>query len=208
LAISWAATLYIHFRGLLPTKGILPDAKFALHPSVALSYIVCITAHRSSSGREPNFVAWYTRNGIKELLQRTPPIFVRVAVTFCIGQHSSSICFRLPCCESCIRWLLQMTKIWVWNTLFMWWTCILVYALVVICFACKCCALLYCLHYCTTALLLISYFYGRPMELGRPLYFHPVVCSFSFFFFSSPNLSRRRVDVCHTCTHGVALVQI
>jgi len=30
----------------------------------------------------------------------------------------------------------------------------------------------------------------------------------SFFFFSSPNLSRRRLDVCHTSTHGVALVQI
>ena len=24
----------------------------------------------------------------------------------------------------------------------------------------------------------------------------------SFFFFSSPNLSRRRLDVCHTSTHG------
>jgi len=31
---------------------------------------------------------------------------------------------------------------------------------------------------------------------------------FLSFFFSSPNLSRRRVDVCHTCTHGVALVRI
>jgi len=40
------------------------------------------------------------------------------------------------------------------------------------------------------------------------LYFHPVVCSFFFFFISSSNLSRRRVDVCHTCTHGVALVWI
>ena len=30
----------------------------------------------------------------------------------------------------------------------------------------------------------------------------------SIFFFSSPNLSRRRLDVCHTSTHGVALVQI
>jgi len=30
----------------------------------------------------------------------------------------------------------------------------------------------------------------------------------SFFFFSSPNLSRRRLDVCHTSTHRVALVQI
>jgi len=27
-------------------------------------------------------------------------------------------------------------------------------------------------------------------------------------FFSSPNLSRRRLDVCHTSTHGVALVRI
>jgi len=29
-----------------------------------------------------------------------------------------------------------------------------------------------------------------------------------FFFYSSPNLSVRRLDVCHTSTHGVALVQI
>jgi len=38
------------------------------------------------------------------------------------------------------------------------------------------------------------------------IYFHPVICS--FFFFSSPNLSGQRLDVCHTSTHGVALVQI
>jgi len=30
----------------------------------------------------------------------------------------------------------------------------------------------------------------------------------SSFFLSSPNISRRRVDVCHTCTHGVASVRI
>ena len=47
--------------------------------------------------------------------------------------------------------------------------------------------------------------YGRPMEQGRPLYFHPV--SF-FFFISSPNLSGRRLDVYHTSTHGVALLRI
>ena len=40
------------------------------------------------------------------------------------------------------------------------------------------------------------------------IYFHAVVCSFFFFFFSSPNLSGRRLDVCHTSTHGVALVRI
>jgi len=38
--------------------------------------------------------------------------------------------------------------------------------------------------------------------------FHPVVCSFISFFLSLPNLSGRRLDVCHTSTHGVALVQI
>ena len=32
--------------------------------------------------------------------------------------------------------------------------------------------------------------------------------SSSIFFFSSPNLSRRRLDVYHTSTHGVALVRI
>jgi len=31
---------------------------------------------------------------------------------------------------------------------------------------------------------------------------------FLSFFFSSPNLSGQRLDVYHTCTHGVALVQI
>jgi len=30
----------------------------------------------------------------------------------------------------------------------------------------------------------------------------------SIFFYSSPNLGGRRLDVCHTWTHGVALVRI
>ena len=30
----------------------------------------------------------------------------------------------------------------------------------------------------------------------------------SSFFLSSPNVSSHRVDVCHTCTNGVALVRI
>ena len=33
-------------------------------------------------------------------------------------------------------------------------------------------------------------------------------CGFFFFLFSLPNLSRCRLDVCHTSTHGVALVRI
>jgi len=38
------------------------------------------------------------------------------------------------------------------------------------------------------------------------IYFHPVVPSFYLFF--SPNLSGRTLDVYHTSTRGVALVQI
>ena len=49
-------------------------------------------------------------------------------------------------------------------------------------------------------------YYGRPTEYGRALYFCPVVSS--FVFFSSPNFSRRTLNVCHTSTHGVALVRI
>ena len=42
-----------------------------------------------------------------------------------------------------------------------------------------------------------------------PLYFCPAVTSFFLLsFFSSPNLSRRRLDVCHTSTPGVALIRI
>jgi len=35
-----------------------------------------------------------------------------------------------------------------------------------------------------------------------------LLSSSSIFIISSPNLSRRRLDVCHTFTHGVAIVRI
>jgi len=41
-----------------------------------------------------------------------------------------------------------------------------------------------------------------------PLYFCPVVSTYLSIFFSSPNLSGRRLDVYHTSTHGVALMRI
>jgi len=51
---------------------------------------------------------------------------------------------------------------------------------------------------------------GRHLcSAGRPLGWalaHILVLS--IFFFSSPNRSHRRLDVCHTSTHGVALVRI
>jgi len=48
-------------------------------------------------------------------------------------------------------------------------------------------------------------FLWSPYVIGQTIIFLP--CGF-FFFFSSPNLSRRRLDVYHTSTHGVALVRI
>jgi len=49
-------------------------------------------------------------------------------------------------------------------------------------------------------------YYGCPMEQLWTSFILSFVLSSSFF--SSPNLSRRRLDVCHTCTHGVASVRI
>ena len=59
-----------------------------------------------------------------------------------------------------------------------------------------------------------------PYEIGRPLYFCPVVTIYLSIFFSSPNLSGWRLDVYHTSSphmvwtgsmvdiQGVALVRI
>jgi len=54
-AVSWAATLYIHLRGLLAPNGILLGASFTLRPRLAFSYIRTVTARHSSSGYQPNF---------------------------------------------------------------------------------------------------------------------------------------------------------
>jgi len=73
LAVSWAGTLYIHFN------GILPAAKFTLHPILAFSYIASVTARLSSSGSQPNFVTWY-----KEWNYRT---FAEGATYIRLGGH-------------------------------------------------------------------------------------------------------------------------
>ena len=84
LAISCTGILYMHFWGLLPFNRILPAAKFTLHPSLAFSYIRSVTTRHSSSGRQPNFVAWYYGT-----FAEAPPIFGWAAITLGIGRHSS-----------------------------------------------------------------------------------------------------------------------
>jgi len=66
---------------------------------------------------------------------------------------------------------------------------------------------------CNFILVLYPWFLWPPYVTGRPLYFCPVVSFYlllllSSFFYSSPNLSGRRLDVYHTTKHGVALVRI
>jgi len=56
-----------------------------------------------------------------------------------------------------------------------------------------------------------SDFLWPPYGIGQAIIFCRVVSSIylsSFFFFSSPNLSHRRLDVYHKSTHGVVLVRI
>ena len=51
--------------------------------------------------------------------------------------------------------------------------------------------------------------YDLPYVTGQAIYIF--ILSFVvvvLLLFSSPNLSDRRLDVCHTSTHGVALVRI
>jgi len=57
-------------------------------------------------------------------------------------------------------------------------------------------------------LYLATFFMAALCNRAGHIYFHPVICSSSIFFLSSLNLSGWRLDVCHTSTHGVALVRI
>jgi len=100
MAVSWAGTLYMHFRGLLPPDSISPRAKFTLRPSLAFSYIGSVTARHSSSGISETLQRGISlSNGIMELSQRAPPIFGWVAITLDIGWHSG--CLFCCACHNC-----------------------------------------------------------------------------------------------------------
>jgi len=48
---------YVYILRALAPNGILPGAKFTLHPSLAFSYIFIVTARHLTSGHQPNFAA-------------------------------------------------------------------------------------------------------------------------------------------------------
>jgi len=51
-------------------------------------------------------------------------------------------------------------------------------------------------------------FLWSPYGIGQTIIFASCGFFFLLLLFSSPTLSHRRLDVCHTSTHGVALVRI
>jgi len=53
LAISWAGTLYIHFRGLLPPDSIFVRCKIHFTPRLAFSYIGNVTARQQRASAKP-----------------------------------------------------------------------------------------------------------------------------------------------------------
>ena len=91
LAVSWAGTLYIHFGGFLPPKGILPAAKFTLRPSRVLSYIGNVTARHLSSGHQPNFAGWskYSAGRLITLGIGPHSSLLRKTCTVCNNKRSS-----------------------------------------------------------------------------------------------------------------------
>ena len=56
--LVYTVSLYTFSSALAP-DGILPGAKFTLHPSLVFSYIVSVTVRHSSSGRQAKFSACY-----------------------------------------------------------------------------------------------------------------------------------------------------
>jgi len=57
--LGWYTIHVYTFLEAFSPDGSLPGAKFTLRPSLAFSYIGSVTARHSSSGRQPDFAAWY-----------------------------------------------------------------------------------------------------------------------------------------------------
>jgi len=62
--------------------------------------------------------------------------------------------------------------------------------------------------FCQITLTTCHHYLWPPYVIGQAIYISILSFVLSSFFLSSPNLGRRRLDVYHTCTHGVALVRI
>ena len=115
--------------------------------------------------------------------QRAPPMFGRATITLGIGPHSSSYYSSSSSSSSCL-----------WSPYGIEQTIIFMVAL---------CNRETIYIFMLFLLLLLLW---SPYVIGRPYIFSSCFFLLSSSFFSSPNLSRRRLDVYHTSAHGVVLV--
>jgi len=99
LAVSWADTLYIHCRGLLPLTEFCP-VQNSLYVQVLRSRILAVLLHGTSAGGVSHTSRRGTCNGITELSQRAPPVFDRAAIMLGIGPHSSVLLYWKRYCTA------------------------------------------------------------------------------------------------------------
>ena len=85
---------YIHLRGSCPLPEFCQVQNSLCVQVLRSPILTAFSTRHSSRGRQPNFVAYGTRNGITELSQTAPPIFGWAAVTLGIGPHSSFALFH------------------------------------------------------------------------------------------------------------------
>jgi len=107
LAISWAGTLCVHFRGFLPLTEFC-QVQNSLCVQVLPSPILAALLHSTPAAGVSKTLRCRTRNRITELSQRAPPIFSWAAITLGIIPHSS-----FHACVTCI----QLAVIWIWLVL-------------------------------------------------------------------------------------------
>jgi len=96
LAISWAGTLHIHFRGCCLLIEFCQVQNSLCVPSLAFCYIGSVTARYSNSGVSQN-LRCHTRNLSMELSQWAPPIFGWAAITLGISPHYNYLCSSVKC---------------------------------------------------------------------------------------------------------------
>jgi len=94
LAVSIRLYTIYTFSGALARDGILPDAKFTLHPSLAFSYTGSVILHGTPVAGVSQILRRGTRNGITELTQRAPPIFGWAAITLADILVMATLCNR------------------------------------------------------------------------------------------------------------------
>jgi len=93
LAVSWAATLCIHFRRLYCPLKEFCQVQNSRYVQVLRSPILAALLHGTPAAGLSQTLRRGTRNGITNLSQRAPPIFGWAAITLGIGPHSSNFRF-------------------------------------------------------------------------------------------------------------------